>query len=115
MNQLTQMKCTSYQPDEQAATEAEIAVYQPLIPDWKIITSGGVPRLERVFLFKDFSQALAFTLQIGQLAEAEGHHPTLQTEWGRVTITWWTHKVNGLHRNDFIMAAKTDASYAASL
>jgi len=52
--------------------------------------------------------ALAFTNRVGALAEAEGHHPALLTEWGRVTVTWWTHKIRGLHRNDFIMAAKTD-------
>jgi 4a-hydroxytetrahydrobiopterin dehydratase len=52
--------------------------------------------------------ALAFTDRIGALAEAEGHHPALLTEWGKVRVEWWTHKIGGLHRNDFIMAAKTD-------
>jgi 4a-hydroxytetrahydrobiopterin dehydratase len=47
-------------------------------------------------------------MQVGQIAEEEGHHPSILTEWGRVTVTWWTHKIKGLHRNDFIMAAKTD-------
>jgi 4a-hydroxytetrahydrobiopterin dehydratase len=65
-------------------------------------------RLERAFKFKDFAEALAFTIKVGEIAEAEGHHPALLTEWGRVTVTWWTHKIRGLHRNDFIMAAKTD-------
>ncbi len=60
------------------------------------------------FKFKNFVQSLEFTNQVGALAEAEGHHPALLTEWGRVTVTWWTHKIKGLHRNDFIMAAKTD-------
>src|SRR5262249_11555034 len=58
------------------------------------------------------AQALAFTNAIGELAEAEGHHPALLTEWGRTTVTWWTHKIKGLHRNDFVMAAKTDELYA---
>ena len=49
---------------------------------------------------------------IAELAEAEGHHPALLTEWGKVTVSWWTHKIRGLHRNDFIMAAKTDALVA---
>jgi hypothetical protein len=57
--------------------------------------------------------ALAFTNRVGALAEEEGHHPALLTEWGRVTVTWWTHLIRGLHRNDFIMAAKTDALAAA--
>ena len=69
----------------------------------------GVKRLERSYKFKDFAQALSWTNQVGQLAEAEGHHPALLTEWGKVSVTWWTHKIGGLHRNDFIMASKADA------
>ena len=57
------------------------------------------------------AQALAFTNKVGELAEAEDHHPAILTEWGLVTVTWWTHKVKGLHRNDLIMASKTDAAY----
>ena len=64
--------------------------------------------------YPTFAAALAFTNRVGALAEAEGHHPALLTEWGHVTVTWWTHKIRGLHRNDFIMAAKTDALFAQS-
>jgi 4a-hydroxytetrahydrobiopterin dehydratase len=65
--------------------------------------------LSRSFTFRNFAEALAFTNRVGALAEAEGHHPALFTEWGKVTVQWWTHKLKGLHRNDLIMAAKTDA------
>ncbi|HSE95394.1 MAG TPA: 4a-hydroxytetrahydrobiopterin dehydratase, partial [Methylomirabilota bacterium] len=58
--------------------------------------------------FPTFVAALDFTNRVGALAEAEGHHPALLTEWGRVTVSWWTHAIRGLHRNDFVMAAKTD-------
>lgn len=99
------------QVGEPTVTEAEIAEYKPLIPDWKIVEQDSIRRLERVFSFKDFAKALAFTNKVGELAEAEDHHPAILTEWGLVTVTWWTHKVKGLHRNDLIMAAKTDAAY----
>lgn len=66
---------------------------------------------DRVFRFPDFARSLAFTSAVGDLAEGEGHHPRLVTEWGRVTVTWWTHKIRNLHRNDFIMAAKADEAY----
>ena len=56
--------------------------------------------------------ALEFTNQVGELAEQEDHHPSILTEWGRVTVTWWTHAVSGLHVNDFISAAKTDQLFA---
>ena len=70
----------------------------------------GIKRLRRVFSFDDFGQALDFTSRVGELAEAEGHHPALLTEWGQTTVSWWTHKIKGLHRNDFIMAARRTAS-----
>lgn len=70
--------------------------------------SGRNERLERVFKFRNFVQALEFANKIGALAEEENHHPLLVVEWGRVTVNWWTHKIGGLHKNDFIMAAKAD-------
>jgi 4a-hydroxytetrahydrobiopterin dehydratase len=84
---------------------------EPQIPGWSVVERDGIRRLERVFGFPDFAAALAFTNRVGAIAEEEGHHPALLTEWGRVTVTWWTHAIRGLHRNDFIMAAKTDALY----
>ena len=64
--------------------------------------------MDRVFKFKDFKVALEFTNELGTLAEDQGHHPRMITEWGRVQVTWWTHKIRNLHRNDFVMAAKSD-------
>ncbi len=89
-------------------TDAEIAELHPQVAEWKLLELDGIMRLQRVFAFDDFAQALAFTASVGALAEKEGHHPALLTEWGRTTVTWWTHKIRGLHRNDFILAAKTD-------
>jgi 4a-hydroxytetrahydrobiopterin dehydratase len=102
------MQCVACRRDAPQATAAEIAEYLPQIPAWQIVEQDGIPRLTRVFTFPDFASALAFTNRVGTLAEQEGHHPALLTEWGRVTVTWWTHKIRGLHRNDFIAAAKTD-------
>ena len=75
---------------------------------------GTLVAVTRIFHFPSFADALAFTNRVGVLAEEEAHHPALLTEWGQVTVTWWTHKIRGLHRNDFIMAAKTDALAAES-
>ena len=75
------------------------------------IDKDGELRLERVFTFKDFNQAVAFTNRVAEIANEEDHHPAILTEWGKVTITWWTHKIRGLSLNDFIMAAKTDQLY----
>jgi len=106
--QLSQTKCTACHAGEPTVTPEEITRLQPQVTGWSIVERDSIKRLERVFKFKDFAEALAFTNKVGQIAEEEGHHPSILTEWGRVTVTWWTHKIKGLHRNDFIMAAKTD-------
>ena len=102
------MKCVACQGGEPPLTAEEISELHPQVPKWQIAERDGIKRLEQVFKFKNFAEALMFTNKIGEIAEAEGHHPALLTEWGRVTVSWWTHKIRGLHRNDFIMAAKTD-------
>ena len=114
MTELIQRTCEACRVGAPPASEAEIAAYRPQIPDWEIIERDGIPRLERVFAFPNFVEALAFTNRVGALAEGEGHHPALLTEWGRVTVSWWTHKIRNLHVNDFVMAAKTDAALARS-
>jgi 4a-hydroxytetrahydrobiopterin dehydratase len=112
MTDLIHSKCVACRADSPRVTTTEIATYQPQVPDWQLVERDGIVQLERVFHLKNFAEALAFTDQVGALAEEEGHHPAILTEWGRVTITWWTHKIKGLHHNDFIMAAKTDRVYA---
>lgn len=109
---LTSQTCVACRRDAPRVTEAEMAELQPQIPDWSLEDHDGVPRLVRTFRVPTFHDALALTAAIGELADAEGHHPALLTEWGKVTVSWWTHKIRGLHRNDYIMAAKTDALVA---
>ena len=111
MTNLTQERCVACRRDSPRVTDEEIAELKSQIPEWNLVERDGIPRLERMYRFNDFVQALDFTNKVGALAEQEGHHPALLTEWGRVTVTWWTHKIKALHRNDFIMAAKTDQVY----
>jgi 4a-hydroxytetrahydrobiopterin dehydratase len=114
MNALTKMKCVPCREGAPRPSDQEVAEYCLLIPKWKLIKLDGVCRLQRVFLFVDFAEALAFTNRVGALAEAEDHHPAILTEWGKVTVSWWTHKIHGLHHNDFIMAAKTEELLSVS-
>ena len=111
---LTAERCVACRRDAPTVTDAEAAELHAEIPDWEVVEIEGVRRLRRVLAFDDFAQALAFTNMLGGIAEEQGHHPALLTEWGRVTVSWWTHKIRGLHRNDFIMAAKTDRLYGAT-
>jgi len=111
MTDLATGKCVACRAGEPTLTDAEIAELQPQLPDWQLKEVEGMRRLERVFKFKNFAQALEFTNKIGAIAEEENHHPLIITEWGKVTINWWTHKIGGLHKNDFIMAARSDELY----
>jgi 4a-hydroxytetrahydrobiopterin dehydratase len=108
MTELNKLKCVACRGGEPTLTAKQIAEYTPQVPEWRVEDFDGVNRLVRIFKLPDFSHAVAFTNQIATLAEAEDHHPLIITEWGRVTVHWWTHKIKGLHLNDFIMAAKTD-------
>jgi 4a-hydroxytetrahydrobiopterin dehydratase len=108
MSTLSNEKCEACQVGAPVVTSREMETLLPQIPDWRVTEESGVKRLIRTFKFKNFRDALTFTNKVGELAEAAGHHPAIQTEWGKVTVSWWTHKIKGLHRNDFIMAARTD-------
>lgn len=109
MSDLKQQKCEACNAEAPKVSDEELAELMREIPNWTPVSRDGVMQLEREFKFKNFKQALAFTNRVGEIAEDEFHHPTLVTEWGKVTVTWWTHAINGLHKNDFIMAARTDA------
>ncbi|HEX2226749.1 MAG TPA: 4a-hydroxytetrahydrobiopterin dehydratase [Candidatus Binatia bacterium] len=111
MEELTEQKCVACRVGAPSVTPEEITLLKPQVPDWQIITEDSIPKLDREFKFKNFKDAVAFTDAVAAAAEEEGHHPRLTTEWGKVAVTWWTHKIRNLHHNDFIMAAKTDAIY----
>lgn len=112
MDDLKHMKCVACRGDDPPLASAEITNLNKQVPEWQVIEVGGEKRIQRTFKFKNFARALAFTNKVGEAAEAEDHHPALLTEWGKVTVTWWTHKIKGLHKNDFIMAAKSDDLYS---
>jgi len=111
MEPLNQWTCVPCRGGEPIVTDAEAAELHLQVPEWRIVDREGIKRLERIFTFRNFGEALAFANTVGAEAEHQGHHPALLTEWGRVTVTWWTHKIRGIHRNDFIMAARTDRLY----
>lgn len=108
MESLSQESCIPCRGSSPRVSDEEIEQLKPLIPHWSIVEESGEARLQRTYYFPDFKTALYFTQLVGLEAEKEGHHPALLTEWGEVTVTWWTHAIKGLHRNDFIMASKTD-------
>jgi 4a-hydroxytetrahydrobiopterin dehydratase len=112
MTDLRQASCVPCKGGVPPLTREEIAKLRPQAPAWDVIEREGIIRITRTFPFRDFRGALAFTNQVGELAEREQHHPDLHLSWGQVVVETWTHKIKGLHRNDFILAAKCDRIYA---
>lgn len=108
MNALADQPLDRNRKGATALSNAEIAELSRALVDWNVVQVGSVPQLSRAYRCKNFAEALQLTNQIGALAEAEDHHPALLLEWGKVTVSWWTHSVGGLHLNDFIMAARCD-------
>jgi 4a-hydroxytetrahydrobiopterin dehydratase len=107
MSALHDLTCAACRAGAPLVTDEELGRLLPQVPGWQIVEREGIRRLERVFKRKNFVEALALTVQVAELAETQGHHPAILTEYGQVTVSWWTHTIKGLHRNDFIMAAKT--------
>jgi len=112
MTYLIEEACQACRTGAPEVTGTELATLLKELPAWHVEERNGEQQLERQFTFKNFVQALAFSNDVGELAESENHHPAILTEWGKVTVTWWTHKIGGLHKNDFVMAARTDQLYS---
>jgi len=108
MNELAKTHCSAIRANTPRLNEQETAQLLEQLSGWQIFQKDGEPRLEKPFKFENFKQAINFTYQVAQAADEEDHHPAILTEWGKVTVTWWTHRIKGLHLNDFIMAARTD-------
>lgn len=113
MTELAESHCEACRADAPRLSAAEITRYAAELPAWKVVERDGIAQLERSYTFRNFATALEFTNRVGAIAEKEGHHPDLLTRWGEVVVTWWSHKIRGLHRNDFVMAAKSDTLYAS--
>ena len=108
MPTLSQETCEACRADAPRISDDDLKTLMPQIPDWTPIVVDEVMQIQRQYRFKNFKLAMAFSNQVGDLAEAAGHHPAILTEWGKVTITWWSHSIKGLHKNDLIMAARCD-------
>ena len=112
MDELVKQQCQACRADAPRVSDQQQRELLQQLPDWRIVKCDGVEQLERHFSFADYAGALAFLNRVAVLAEREDHHPAMVLEWGAVRVNWWTHKIGGLHNNDFIAAAKTDAVQA---
>lgn len=108
MTGLASQRCVPCRGGEPPLPDHKIQELREELPGWQVVEADGVKQLQRQFDFPDFQSALRFTNRVGEIAEEVDHHPELVTAWGQVEVRWWTHVIRGLHKNDFIMAARTD-------
>jgi len=106
MNELAKRDCIPCKGGVPPLTGQALRELQTKLgPDWEVVNEH---HLEREYKFKNFQEALQFTNRVGELAEQQNHHPDIHLAWGKVEITLWTHKINGLTESDFVMAAKIE-------
>lgn len=102
---LSSKKCTACQVGAPKLKSSEIKTYLNNVKRWKAVKNHHI---EKEFVFRNFKEALNFVNKVGGIAEKEGHHPDIYLSWGKVKVITYTHKINGLHENDFILASKID-------
>ena len=115
MNILAQSSCEACKKSSVSLTNHELDNLLPEIPDWQLCNDNGINKLQKIYTTQSYQQAINLTIAIAKLAELENHHPKITLEYSQVTVQWWTHILNGLHKNDVIMAAKTSEIFKSSL
>jgi len=111
MGDLSKQTCEACSSGAKPLTKDEIQHYLREVDDWELIEEAGIQKLKRVFLTLNYTKSIDFTIEVARMAERADHHPQLIVDYGTVAVIWWSHKIKGLHKNDFIMAAKTSERF----
>ena len=106
-----QIICEACQPDAEKVGENELSDFLTTNSSWKLKTENRTEKLEKTFEFSNFVEAQKFANLVGELAEQEGHHPSILLEYGSTSINWWSQKIKGIHAKDLSLASKTDQLY----
>jgi 4a-hydroxytetrahydrobiopterin dehydratase len=107
VNDLSSQSCEACQIDAPKVPQDQIQILLSEINGWVLIEEP-INKIQKIFSFKSYKDSVDFSNKVASLADDEDHHPRIVLEWGKVTVIWWSHKIEGLHKNDFICAAKTD-------
>ena len=105
---LKESKCEACTKDAPLVSDSEAKVLLLELDGWVIESDSGINQLIKTYKFSNYAESLDFSNKVADLAESEDHHPKIVLEYGSVEVSWWSHKIKGLHKNDFICAAKTD-------
>jgi 4a-hydroxytetrahydrobiopterin dehydratase len=111
MTDLILQDCAQIRGNETPLTNDDIVEMKRQTSMWEVVMPNGAKMLRRTFTFDMYGDGLVFTNRIARQAEQQNHHPRITLNYSDVVVEWWTHAINGLHRNDFIMAARTDKTY----
>lgn len=111
MSELQPLVWLDFGIDAIKLTKQEVITLNKQVSEWRVFEEKKIQKLQREFEFNNFVTALDFTNRLGKLSETYNHHPQIMLEWGKVTLTWWSHKLNGLHQNDFFLAAQSELLY----
>jgi len=111
MEQLAQEQCVPCTGDVPKLSDDEITALHMNTPMWEVAEADGTKQIQRTFDFERYPDGLIFASRVGRLAQEQDHHPTITIRFKKVTLEWSTHAIKGLHRNDFVMAAKSDETY----
>ena len=107
MSDLASNTCEACRIDAPLVSDDEVSILINEIEGWDLI-NDGIKKLKKEFSFSNYSDSVDFSNKVADMADKEDHHPQIILEWGKVTVIWWSHKIKGLHKNDFICAAKTN-------
>ena len=107
MSDLVSSSCEACRIDAPIVSDDEASLLISEIEGWDLI-NDGIKKLKKEFIFSNYNDSVDFLNEVADMAEKEDHHPQIILEWGKVTVFWWSHKIKGLHKNDFICAAKTN-------
>ena len=105
---LKESKCEACTIDARLVSDSEAKILLLELDGWVIENDSGINQLIKTYKFSNYAESLDFSNKVADLAESEDHHPKIVLEYGSVEVSWWSHKIKGLHKNDFICAAKTD-------
>ena len=105
---LLHLDCNSDYSNAEKMDAETIETHLALVSGWELVSSTNESRIVRTFSCQNFKKAIELASKIGAEADRQDHHPSILVEWGKCTVTWWTHALGGLHLNDFIMAKKSE-------
>ena len=110
-NDLVTSSCEACRADSPVLEDNEIQELLSQIPSWRVFEEDDIKKIICSFAFLNYDDSRNFLNKVADLAEEQDHHPEITLEWGKVTVSWWSHKIKGLHKNDFICASKTDSVF----